>query len=106
MTLCKNCGKEIKWFKDPVEDKWIPLEFDCDLEYDSQEDVDMNEVAQWKHKCATVLRCNKGCGTEIYFDPNNKSPSGKLIPMDVATHENHTCSRKQEQFDGDMDYSI
>jgi hypothetical protein len=107
LTLCKNCGKAIKWFKDPVNDKWIPLEADCNLEYGSPEVVDMNEVAQWKHKCATVLRCNKGCGTEIYFDPDNKSPSGKLIPMEVATHENHTCSsRQQEQFDGDMDNSI
>jgi hypothetical protein len=108
LTLCKNCGKAIKWFKDPVNDKWIPLEYDCDLEYGSPEEVDMNEVAKWKHKCTAVLRCNKGCGTEIYFDPDNKSPSGKLIPMGVATHENHTCSgsRRQEEFEQDMDYSI
>jgi hypothetical protein len=26
MTISKNCGKAIKWFKDPVNDKWIPLE--------------------------------------------------------------------------------
>ena len=26
MTMCKNSGKDIKWFKDPVNDKWIPLE--------------------------------------------------------------------------------
>jgi hypothetical protein len=31
MTLCKNCGKDIKWFRDPVNDKWIPLEADCNL---------------------------------------------------------------------------
>ena len=49
MTLCKNCGKEIKWFKDPVNEKWIPLEADCDLEYDSPEQVNMEEVLQWKH---------------------------------------------------------
>ena len=23
--LCKNCAKGIEWFKDPVNDKWIPL---------------------------------------------------------------------------------
>jgi hypothetical protein len=66
----------------------------------------MNKVAQWKHKCADVLRCNKGRGTEVYFDPNNKSRWGKLIPMEVATHENHTCSGKQQEEFGDhMDYS-
>jgi hypothetical protein len=33
----------------------------------------MDVVLQWKHKCTAVLTCNKGCGTQIYFDPNNKS---------------------------------
>jgi len=27
--------------KDPVCDKWIPLEYDCDLEYESPEDANM-----------------------------------------------------------------
>ena len=107
MTICKNCGKTIKWFKDPVTDKWIPLEADCNLEYESPEEVDMDEVLQWKHKCAAVLRCSKGCGTQIYFDPTNKSSSGKMIPMEVATHENHTCGdRKQEEFQEEMDFPI
>ena len=100
MTMCKNCGKAIKWFKDPVNDKWIPLEADCNLEYESPEEVEMDEVSQWKHKCTAVLTCNKGCGTQIYFDPNNKSSSGKMIPMEIATHQNHTCGgRPQEQMD-------
>ena len=106
MSICKNCGKGLKWFKDPVNNKWIPLESECDLEYESPEDVNMDEVLQWKHKCAALLTCNKGCGTQIYFDPNNKSPSGKMIPMEVATHENHKCGgRRQEEFDQDIDYS-
>jgi hypothetical protein len=29
--------------------------------------------------------CNKGCGQEIYFDANNKSQSGKWIPIDKET---------------------
>jgi hypothetical protein len=68
MTICKNCGKAIKWFKDAVNDKWIPMEADCDLEYENPEEVDMDEVLQWKHKCTAILTCNKGCGTQIYFD--------------------------------------
>src|SRR5215469_1672649 len=97
MTLCKNCGKGIKWFKDPVNDKWIPLEADCNLEYESPEEVDLDEVLQWKHKCTAVLRCNNGCGTPIYFDPNNKSSSGKMIPIEIATHQNHTCGGRQQE---------
>ncbi len=30
-----------------------------------------------------------------------------MIPMEVATHENHKCGgRRQEEFQEDMDYSI
>ena len=43
MTICKNCGKAIKWFRDTEKDKWIPLESNCDLEYEKPEDVDMDE---------------------------------------------------------------
>jgi hypothetical protein len=103
MTLYKNCRKGIKWFKDPLNDKWIPLEADCNLEYQSPEGVDMDEVLQWKHKCTAVLTCNKGCGTQIYFDPNNKSSSGKVIPMEIATQQNHTCNGRQQE---EMDFSI
>src|ERR1051326_2428901 len=104
MTICKNCGKPLKWFKDPVNEKWIPLEADCNVEYESPEEinteeVNTEEVLQWKHKCAAVLTCNKGCGTQIYFDPDNRSPSGKMIPMEVATHENHTCGIRVQQED-------
>ena len=76
----------------------------------------MDEVARWRHKCnkTDVLKCNKGCGAEIYFDPN-KSSSGKLVPMEVVTHENHTCTARpsyskikepQEEFGEDKNYSL
>jgi hypothetical protein len=30
-----------------------------------------------------------------------------MIPMEVATHENHTCGdRKQEEFQEEMDFPI
>ncbi len=97
MTICKNCGKPLRWFKDPVNGKWIRLEAECNLEYESPEEVNMEEVLQWRHKCTTILTCNKGCGTQIYFDHDNRSPSGKMIPMEIATHENHTCGGGREQ---------
>ena len=68
MTICKNRGKAIKWFKDAVIDRWITLEADCNLEYENPEELDMDEVLQWKHKCTAILTCNKGCGAQIYFD--------------------------------------
>jgi hypothetical protein len=35
-------------------------ESDCDLEYDNQEDVNMDEVAEWRHKCAGTTDRNFG----------------------------------------------
>ncbi|MGI0102760.1 MAG: hypothetical protein ACREA7_09235 [Nitrosotalea sp.] len=35
-------------------------------------------------------KCNN-CGEEIYFDPNQKSPSGKWIPIDAVTNKPHDC---------------
>ena len=58
MTICKSCGKPLKWFKDPVNEKWIPLETNCNLEYESPEEVNIEEVNQWRHKCAAALTCN------------------------------------------------
>jgi hypothetical protein len=42
-------------------------------------------------------------GTQIYFDPNNKSSSGKMIPMEIATHKNHTCDERPQE---EMDFPI
>jgi hypothetical protein len=33
----------------------------------------------------------KGCGPEIYFNANNKSQSGKWIPLDKDTGLPHQC---------------
>jgi hypothetical protein len=32
-----------------------------------------------------MQQLNKGCGNEIYFDANNKSQSGKFIPLSRET---------------------
>ena len=87
-------------FKDPVSDRWIPLEADCNLEYASPEEVDMDQVLQWKHKCTAAI---KAVAHRFILTPNNKSPSGKMIPMEVATHQNHTCSGRQQE---EMDFPI
>jgi hypothetical protein len=35
-----------------------------------------------------------GCGQEIYFDANNKSQSGKFIPLDKDTGLPHQCQQQ------------
>jgi hypothetical protein len=36
-------------------------------------------------------QCRKGCGQEIYFDANNRSQSGKWIPLSKDTGQPHQC---------------
>ena len=37
-------------------------------------------------------QCSKGCGSEIYWDEEFKSDSGKFIPLDARTDEPHRCN--------------
>jgi len=37
-------------------------------------------------------QCSKGCGSEIYWDEEFKSDSGKFIPIDARTDEPHSCN--------------
>lgn len=38
-----------------------------------------------------AYQCRNGCGTEIYFDNNRKSESGKAIPLEKETGNPHNC---------------
>lgn len=37
------------------------------------------------------MLCRNGCGATITFDPEVKSSSGKVIPVDSITHQPHQC---------------
>ena len=41
-------------------------------------------------------QCSKGCGSEIYWDEEFKSDSGKFIPIDARTDEPHRCNGPTE----------
>ena len=41
-------------------------------------------------------QCSKGCGSEIYWDEEFKSDSGKFIPIDARTDEPHRCNGSTE----------
>jgi hypothetical protein len=48
---------------------------------------------QQQQKERRYHQCNKGCGQLIYFDANNKSQSGKFIPLDKQTGLPHQCQQ-------------
>jgi hypothetical protein len=90
---CRLCGSPIKF-----DDKWvsertgkkIPLDpgtnepHDCPVRRDQQQQGQQSQQRRY-------LQCNKGCGSEIYFDANNKSPSGKYIPLSKDTGLPYQC---------------
>jgi hypothetical protein len=94
---CRLCGNPIKF-----DDKWvsertgkkIPLDpgtnepHDCPVRRDQTQRQQVQQSQQTQRR---YLQCNKGCGSEIYFDANNKSQSGKFVPLDKQTGQPHQC---------------
>jgi hypothetical protein len=93
---CRQCGEPIKFDDKHISQrtgKKIPLDVqtnephDCPLRRDNQQQQGQSQQMQQRR----YLQCNKGCGQEIYFDANNKSQSGKYIPLDKDTGLPHQC---------------
>lgn len=85
---CNLCDEPIKFDGEHISErtgKKIPL----DLETDEPHDCPVWRSEQ--HKQRRYHSCRKGCGSEIYFDANNKTQSGKWIPLDKDTGQPHQC---------------
>jgi hypothetical protein len=96
--LCRLCGERIKFDDKHISErtgKRIPLDVeteephDCPARRNSQQ---QQQGQQQPHQSQRRYhQCNKGCGQEIYFDANNKSQSGKYIPLSKDTGLPHQC---------------
>ena len=98
---CRLCGQPITFDNQHISQrtgKKIPLDpgtnepHDCPVRRDQpqQQQGQQPQQSYQKHE-RRYLQCNKGCGSEIYFDANNKSQSGKWIPLDKDTGQPHEC---------------
>jgi transcription initiation factor TFIID subunit TAF12 len=56
-----------------------------------QQQSQQQEQPQQQTQQRRYYQCNKGYGQEIYFDANNKSQSGKWIPLSKDTGLLHQC---------------
>jgi hypothetical protein len=92
---CRQCGQPIIFDDKHVSQrtgKKIPLDpgtnepHDCPVRRDQLQQQQQGQSQQRRY-----LQCNKGCGHEIYFDANNKSQSGKWVPLDKDTGLPHQC---------------
>ena len=98
---CRLCGQAIKFDDKHVSQrtgKRIPLDVetgephDCPARNSQQQMQQQRQQSQQQQR--RYLQCSKGCGNEIYFDANNKSQSGKWIPLDKDTGLPHQCQQQ------------
>jgi hypothetical protein len=99
---CRLCQQPIKFDDKHISQrtgKKIPLDIatnephDCPVRRDQpqqgQQQGQQSQQPQTQQR--RYFECRKGCGQEIYFDANNKSQSGKWIPLDKDTGQPHQC---------------
>ena len=82
---CRRCGKKIKFDDKRVSQrtgKKIPLDVDTDKPHNCTYHQYQLEQQQSPQRGRRYLQCSKNCGSEIHFDVNTKTQSGKWIPLD------------------------
>jgi hypothetical protein len=106
LLSCRLCGEPIKFDDKHVSQrtgKKIPLDIDTEEPHDcpvwkgsqqyqpQPQQQQQKQSQQQQPKQRRYHQCSKGCGQEIYFDANNKSQSGKYIPLSKDTGLPHQC---------------
>ena len=102
--VCRQCGQPITFDNRHISQrtgKKIPLDVetnephDCPVKRDQPQQQLQGQQSQqsYQQQERRYHQCNKGCGQEIYFDANNKSQSGKYIPLDKQTGLPHQCQQ-------------
>ena len=93
---CRQCGQPITFDNKHISQitgKKIPLDVatnephDCPVRRDQPQQQQQGQQSQQRR----YHQCIKGCGQEIYFYANNKSQSGKWIPLSKDTGQPHQC---------------
>jgi hypothetical protein len=91
---CRQCGQPITFDNKHISQrtgKKIPLDLATNEPHDCPVRREQQQSQLPENQEKRYFQCNKGCGQEIYFDANNKSQSGKFIPLDKETGQPHQC---------------
>ena len=93
---CRQCGQPITFDNKHISQrtgKKIPPDVETNEPHDCPVRRDQPQQQQGQQQTQQIRyhQCNKGCGQEIYFDANNKSQSGKYIPLSKDTGLPHQC---------------
>ena len=95
--LCRLCGEPIKFDDKHISErtgKRIPLDVDTEEPHNCsvwKSSSQQQQQQQQEKQQRRYYQCSKGCGQEIYFDANNKSQSGKWIPLSKDTGQPRQC---------------
>ena len=88
MKFCSDCDARLLQNLKDVGGSWICPNCNPELVVKKRPTYGINY--------SKTKQCNKGCGTEIYWDEEFKSDSGKFIPMDSRTDRPHQCDGSTE----------
>jgi DEAD/DEAH box helicase domain-containing protein len=85
MRFCSNCDTKLTQNSADVGDPGICPKCNPEKIIPKKPTYGVNYSGRTK-------QCSKGCGSEIYWDEEFKSDSGKFIPLDARTDEPHNCN--------------
>jgi DEAD/DEAH box helicase domain-containing protein len=85
MKFCSNCDTKLTQNSADVGGPWICPKCNPEKIIPKKPTYGVNYSGRTK-------QCSKGCGSEIYWDEEFKSDSGKFIPLDARTDEPHNCN--------------
>ena len=94
LLSCRICWQPIKFDDKHVSQKTgkkIPLDLETDEPHDCPVWRSQQPQPLQQHQETRYYQCRRGCGQEIYFDANNKSQTGKCIPLSKDTGQPHQC---------------
>ena len=85
MKFCDNCETKLSQNHKDLGAPWICPK--C-----NPEKIIIRKPTYGVNYSGRTKQCSKGCGSEIYWDEEFKSDSGKFIPLDTRTDEPHSCN--------------
>ena len=85
MKFCANCETKLSQNHKDLGAPWICPK--C-----NPEKIIIRKPTYGVNYSGRTKQCSKGCGSEIYWDEEFKSDSGKFIPLDTRTDEPHSCN--------------
>jgi hypothetical protein len=101
MLNCKLCNAPIKFSKQYVSERsgrMIPLDPSTGMPHDcpvwNEQKAYTPQSREQPQRSIRYYSCRNGCGSMIYFNEQQKTDTGKWIPIEKDTDEPHDCPNR------------